>query len=78
MTVTEILQSARFIVNQEGKPIAAVVDMKAWEVFCSILEEMEDTELVKERMRNWQTKEGWTRWEDFEVELESDALSPVD
>ncbi|MFN8457722.1 MAG: hypothetical protein U0401_24220 [Anaerolineae bacterium] len=78
MTVTEILQSARFIVNQEGKPIAAVVDMQAWEVFCSILEKMEDTELVKERMKNWQTKEGWTRWEDFEVELEADALSPVD
>jgi hypothetical protein len=78
MTVAEILQSVRFIVDQEGKPTAAVLDISAWEIFCSILEDMEDTELVKERLKNWQTKEGWTRWEDFEAELEADALSPVD
>jgi hypothetical protein len=23
-------------------------------------------------------KEGWTRWEEFEAELEADELSPVD
>ncbi len=43
-----------------------------------MLEDMEDVELIRDRMKNWRGKQGWTRWEDFETELESDALPTVD
>jgi hypothetical protein len=78
MTVTDILKSMRFLVDQKGKPTAAVLDMEAWEAFLSMLEDIEDAELIRERTRNWRSKEGWTRWEDFEAELEADGLSTLD
>jgi len=74
MTVTEILKSMQFVVDREGKPTAALLDMDAWNAFVSMLEDIEDIELIRERMKNWRSKEGWTRWEDFEAELEADAL----
>ncbi len=77
MTATEILQSVQFVVDQSGKPTAAMLDMRAWEAFLSLLEDVEDGELIRDRMKNWRSKQGWTRWEDFEAELEADAISPV-
>jgi len=74
MTVTEILKSMQFVVDREGKPTAALLDMDAWNAFVSMLEDIEDIELIRERMKNWRSKEGWTRWENFEAELEADAL----
>lgn len=78
MTVTEILHSIQFVVDQDGNPTAAVLDMKAWQAFVSLLEDIEDTELIRDRTKNWRTKQGWTLWEDFEAETDQDALSPVD
>jgi hypothetical protein len=78
MTVTEILKSMQFVVDQEGKPTAALLDMSAWEAFLSMLEDIEDVGLIRDRTKNWRSKESWTRWEDFEAELESDGLSTVD
>jgi hypothetical protein len=78
MTVTDILKAMRFVVDQEGKPTAALLDMDAWEAFLSMLEDIEDVELIRERMRNWRSKEGWTPWDDFEAELEADGLSSLD
>jgi len=78
MTVTEILKSMQFVVDREGKPTAALLDIDAWNAFVSMLEDIEDIQLIRERMKDWRSKEGWTRWEDFEAELEADALSPLD
>lgn len=78
VTVTEILRSVRFVVDQDGKPTAAMLDMTAWEAFLSMLEDIEDVALIRERMKSWRSKEGWTRWEDFEAELEPNALPTVD
>jgi hypothetical protein len=78
MAVTEILKSIKFVVDQEGKPTAALLDMDAWEAFLSMLEDAEDAELIRERTRSWRSKTGWTRWEDFEAELEVDGLSTLD
>lgn len=75
MPVTEILKSVQFVVDHRGKPTAALLDMDAWETFFSMLEDIEDTKLIRERMRNWHNKEGWTRWKDFESEPEADGLS---
>jgi hypothetical protein len=78
VTVTEILKSMKFVVDQEGRPTAALLDMNAREVFLSTLEDIEDAEPIRERTKNWRTKEGWARWEDFEVELGADGLSALD
>jgi hypothetical protein len=78
MTATEILQSVQFVVDQNGKPTAAVLDMQAWEAFLSLLEDVEDAELIRDRMKNWRSKKGWTRWDNFEAELETDALPSMD
>ena len=78
MTVTEVLKSAHFVVDHEGNPTAVVLDIAVWDSFLSALEEVEDSELVRERLKNWRTKQGWTRWEDFEAELDADALPSVD
>jgi hypothetical protein len=78
MTVAEILKSMQFVIDREGKPTAALLDMDAWNAFVSMLEDMEDVELIRERMKTWRSKEGWTRWEDFEADLEADGLSTLD
>jgi len=78
MTIAEILKSMQFVVDREGKPTAALLDMDAWNAFVSMLEDMEDIELVRDRMKTWPSKEGWTRWEDFEAKPEADALSTLD
>ena len=51
--------------------------MNVWEAFLSLLENIEDAGLIRDRMKDWHSKEGWTRWEDFKVELETDELSTV-
>lgn len=71
MTVTDLLKSMQFVVDHDGKPTAALLDMDAWEAFVSMLEGIEDVQLIRERMKNWRTKEGWTGWEDFEAEMEA-------
>jgi accessory colonization factor AcfC len=68
----------QFVVDQDGKPTAALLDMSVWEAFVSMLEDIEDVELIRKRMKNWRDKEGWTRWEDFEAEIDADGLSTVD
>lgn len=78
MTVAEILQSVQFVVDREGKPTAAVIDISAWESFLDLLEDLEDIKLSRERLKGWRAKEGWTRWEDFEAELENDEVPTVD
>jgi len=78
MNVTEVLQSAHFVVDHDGKPTAVVLDIAVWDAFLSALEDVEDDTLIRERLKNWRTKQGWTRWEEVDSELEADALPPVD
>ena len=78
MTVAEIIESVQFVVDQEGKPTAAVMNMRQWESLLALLEDLEDTELVQTRLSNWRSKEGWSRWDDFEAELDADALPALD
>ena len=77
MTLQEISQSVQFMVDQQGKPTAAVVAIETWEAVLSLLEDLSDSQLVRERLANWRTKEGWTLWEDFEAELDADAVQTV-
>ncbi len=47
MTISEVLESVRFVVDRAGKPTAAVVDIEAWESFVQALEDLEDNHLLR-------------------------------
>lgn len=44
MSVTKVLQSVQFVVDREGKPQAALLDIGAWETLLAALEEIQDEE----------------------------------
>ena len=69
-SVEKVLTNAQFVVNAEGKPTAAVLDIRSWEELIDLLEEFEDVHLVRERLKNWPSKQGWTLWAEFEKELD--------
>jgi predicted DNA-binding protein len=75
MTVAEALASVEFIVDRDGKPRAAVLEIKAWEALMDWLEEMEDRAIVRTalpRLRMGPEKAGALRWEDVEAEWGND------
>jgi hypothetical protein len=74
VNISDIMQSAQFIVGGNGRPTAVVLNMEMWETVLSMMEDIEDTELVRERMKNWESKEGWTSWEDFEAKRENNRV----
>ncbi|MDL1909577.1 hypothetical protein FBQ81_02610 [Chloroflexi bacterium CFX6] len=47
MTVTDILNSVKFVVDPNGRHSAVVVDMNVWKQIVSILEDAEDAEEIK-------------------------------
>lgn len=72
--LTEILQSAQFIVDTKGKLTAVVLDIEAWEAFMSMIEDLEDVKIFQVRVKEWRAKEGWTPWKSFVGELEAQEL----
>ena len=63
MTVAEVLRSVQFVVGQDGRQTGVFLDMAAWKALMDWLEDVEDAQIVRERLRGWHTKEGWTPWE---------------
>ena len=47
MTVAEILNSVKFVVDPNGQQSAVVVDIEVWEQIVTLLEDIEDAEEVK-------------------------------
>jgi Mg2+/Co2+ transporter CorC len=47
MTVSEILNSVKFVVDPDGQQSAVVVDMEVWEQIVTLLEDAEDAEEIK-------------------------------
>ena len=48
MSVTELLQSARFVVDADGNKKAVMVDYDIWEELLTILEDWEDAQEIKQ------------------------------
>lgn len=48
MTVAEILNHVKFVVNPKGKKSAVVVDMEIWEQIVTLLEDAEDADELKQ------------------------------
>jgi Mg2+/Co2+ transporter CorC len=61
MTVADILNSVKFVVNPDGHQSAVVVDLDVWEQIVTLLEDAEDAEemkqarAVKEETIPWKT-----------------------
>jgi hypothetical protein len=47
MSVTELLQSAQFVIDADGHKKAVVVDLGVWEELLTMLEDVEDDAEVK-------------------------------
>lgn len=79
MSVLEILESAQFVVDQEGRPSAVQIGMEAWEILLDWLEDLEDRTLVKEalpRLRERPEKAGALNWEAVRAEWDLIELEP--
>ena len=71
MSVTELLQSARFVVDAEGNKKAVIVDYDIWEELLTILEDWEDAQEIKQlRM----LKEEAIPWGQAKEELKGKGL----
>lgn len=47
MTIADILNSVKFVVDADGRQSAVMVDLAVWEEIITLLEDAEDTEEVK-------------------------------
>ena len=71
MSVTELLQSVRFVVDAEGNKKAVIVDYDIWEELLTILEDWEDAQEIKQlRM----LKEEAIPWGQAKEELKGKGL----
>jgi hypothetical protein len=65
MTVTDILNSVKFVVTPDGHQSAVVVDMDVWEQIVTLLEDAEDAEeiekarSIKEDVIAWKNPARW-------------------
>ena len=48
MTIAEILNSVKFVVEPNGHQSAVVVDLDVWEQIVTLLEDAEDAEEIKQ------------------------------
>ncbi len=48
MTVAEILEKVKFVINPSGKKSAVMVDLDVWEQIITMLEDLEDGEEIKQ------------------------------
>lgn len=48
MTIAEILETVRFVVNPSGQKSAVMVDLDVWEEIVLMLEDIEDAEEMKQ------------------------------
>ena len=66
MTVADILNSVKFVVNPDGHQSAVVVDLDVWEQIVTLLEDAEDAEEIK---RARAIKEETIPWKTVKKEL---------
>jgi len=71
MSVTELLQSAQFLVDADGHKKAVVFDFAVWEELLTLLEDLEDAEEIR-RLR--EIGEEAIPWEQAKAELRTGGV----
>lgn len=79
MTVQQALEQVQFVVDAEGNPTAAIVEIKAWQILLDLLEQAEDQGLLREylaRRRGATSPEelGLIAWDQAEAEFDEQDL----
>ena len=71
MTTDELLQNVQFIVDEQGRRKAAVLDYPVWEQILTILEDLEDAEELRQsRLED----EEIIPWEQAKAELRASGI----
>ena len=71
MTVTELLETAEFLIDNDGKRKKIVFDYAIWEELRELLEDLEDAE---EMSRLRQSDEESLSWEQAKAELRAEGV----
>jgi hypothetical protein len=71
MSVTELVRTAQFVVDAQGKKKAVVLDYNLWEELLTLLEDLDDTEEIR-RLR--ESDEPYIPWEQAKAELRAGGL----
>lgn len=71
MTVREILRTAQFLVDTEGKTRAVVLDYAIWEELMELLEDLEDAEEINSLR---ESGEEVISWEQAKSELRAEGI----
>lgn len=58
MTIVDALQSAQFVVNDEGQRTAVLMDIKAWEKMIDWLETVIDTQIATQALAELESAGG--------------------
>ncbi len=71
MSITELLQKAKFVVDPKGRKKAVVFDFAVWEELLTIPEDLEDAEEIRQ-LRT--AKEETIPWEQAKAELQAAGI----
>jgi len=71
MSITELIQTAQFLVDVAGNKKAVVLDYDRWEELLDLLVDLEDADEIR-RLR--EGKEETLSWEEAKVELRSEGI----
>lgn len=75
MTVTELVYSAQFLVDEGGNKKSVLIDYELWEYLLELLEDWEDSEEIQ-RLR--ESDEEIISWEEAVVELRAAGVDVQD
>ncbi len=70
-SIATALKQVRFVVDVEGNPTAAIIDMDAWRKLLGFLEDSEDVKLARERLAGWKKKKDFVLWGDADTDESS-------
>jgi hypothetical protein len=74
MAIVEALQSAQFVVNDQGQRTAVLMDIQAWNTLIEWLEDIIDTKIAVQSLTALETAggrpqtAGWLDWDDIREE----------
>ena len=84
MTIVDISKSAQFVVDRDGRRIAVLLSIQAWEALIDWIEDVADTRIASQVLPELHSaggrpqQAGWLAWDDIreewgDEEVESEA-----
>ncbi|MCP4572601.1 MAG: hypothetical protein GY838_09655 [bacterium] len=73
--LSEVLTSARYLVDAEGGKTGVVLSLSAWENLLLLLEDLDDREVVRQwlpKLKAGPVSSGALRWDDISGEWDDD------